>query len=72
MSVKYCSCGSLTQVVDSRPNTDGSIRRRRQCPRCLSRTSTYEISALERRRIREMREWYNSIKKIVDTPSVVR
>ncbi len=41
----YCpSCGFKdTNVVDSRMNTDGtSIRRRRKCPKCEERFTTYE------------------------------
>ncbi|MBQ7292728.1 MAG: transcriptional repressor NrdR [Clostridia bacterium] len=33
-----------TKVIDSRPTQDGSsIRRRRECPQCLKRFTTFEI-----------------------------
>ena len=37
-----CGCGD-TRVLDSRPAQEGaSIRRRRECPRCRRRFTTYE------------------------------
>ena len=48
--MKCPSCSSLeTGVVDSRPRCDSSlIYRRRRCPACLERFSTYEIVAGDR------------------------
>lgn len=34
-------CQSVTRVIDSREHEKG-IRRRRECPECLSRFPTYE------------------------------
>ena len=37
-----------TAVIDSRRNTDGSsVRRRRKCPKCDSRFTTYEKTEIE-------------------------
>ena len=38
-------CGNLeSKVVDSRPSDEGaSIRRRRECLKCMKRFTTYEI-----------------------------
>lgn len=37
-------CGNeKTQVVDSRPTENASIRRRRECPSCKHRFTTYEF-----------------------------
>ncbi len=42
MRCPYCG-GSDTQVKDSRPTDDGSaIRRRRNCPNCAGRFTTFE------------------------------
>ncbi len=42
MRCPYCSCEE-TQVKDSRPTEDGtSIRRRRACPECGGRFTTFE------------------------------
>ena len=72
MSIKHCTCGSLTQVVDSRPNSDGSIRRRRECPRCDIRTTTYEISSVERRRLKDLQDRYEVIASVINTKFKVR
>ncbi len=42
-------CGALdTQVIDSRANDEGdSIRRRRRCPSCEKRFTTYETADLQ-------------------------
>lgn len=37
-----CSCGEGTVVIDSRTNVTGVIRRRRKCPKCDERFTTYE------------------------------
>ena len=43
MKCPACSCRD-TRVLDSRPVEDGSsIRRRRECPVCLKRFTTYEV-----------------------------
>jgi transcriptional repressor NrdR len=39
--VRCLSCGSDTKVIDSRP-VDDTIRRRRSCPACEQRFTTYE------------------------------
>lgn len=42
MKCPYCSYAE-TKVIDSRPTEDGaSIRRRRECLKCLKRFTTYE------------------------------
>ena len=42
--MKCPSCGYKdSKVVDSRPTENSSIRRRRECERCQSRFTTYEI-----------------------------
>ena len=70
MSIKYCTCGSLTQVVDSRPTkaasiwATGTIRRRRECPKCLKRSTTIEISLVKFRQMKEIAERYDVIKGI--------
>ena len=43
MKCPMCSCRD-TRVLDSRPVEDGSsIRRRRECPVCAKRFTTYEV-----------------------------
>ena len=39
--MRCLSCGSETKVIDSRP-VDGTIRRRRMCPDCKKRFTTFE------------------------------
>jgi len=42
--MKCPNCGYLeSKVVDSRPTESSSIRRRRECMRCMKRFTTYEI-----------------------------
>ena len=42
MKCPYCEYED-TRVVDSRPTEDGAvIRRRRECPECVQRFTTYE------------------------------
>jgi transcriptional regulator NrdR family protein len=42
--VKYCpNCGEETSVISTRENTDGTIRRRRECPVCGQRFTTREV-----------------------------
>ena len=55
-------------VIDSRVAADGSIRRRRECPRCLKRRSTMEMDLAERNRLRDIEDRYNVIKSVVDHP----
>ena len=43
MPIKLCQCGGKTRVLDSREHTDGMLYRRRVCPECDNRFSTYEI-----------------------------
>lgn len=44
ISVRKCDrCNVESYVVDSRPQPDGTIYRRRECPFCKSRWTTYEI-----------------------------
>ena len=44
----YCpECGVDTEVIDSRHDKHGRIRRRRQCKNCAARFTTYEVSASE-------------------------
>jgi transcriptional repressor NrdR len=46
MKCPFCSADD-TQVIDSRVNDEGdSIRRRRRCPECDKRFTTYENAAL--------------------------
>ena len=42
MKCPYCSYTD-SRVIDSRPNDDKSIRRRRECTACQKRFTTYEI-----------------------------
>ena len=42
----FCS-NNKTDVVDSRMAEDGSIRRRRSCPGCSQRFTSYETAELE-------------------------
>lgn len=42
MKCPFCSCPD-SKVIDSRPNDDKSIRRRRECLGCQKRFTTYEI-----------------------------
>jgi transcriptional regulator NrdR family protein len=35
---------SHTEVIESREKEDGNIRRRRQCPFCFERYTTYEVT----------------------------
>lgn len=37
------SCGKETFVIDSRPRAKGTVYRRRNCPACRKRFSTYEL-----------------------------
>lgn len=46
-----CECGGATQCMDSRPNKNGSVRRRRKCLTCGTRFTTWEIDL---RRYHEM------------------
>lgn len=42
--MKCPNCGYMeSRVVDSRPTENSSIRRRRECIKCLKRFTTYEI-----------------------------
>jgi len=46
MKCPFCGAGD-TQVIDSRVNDEGdSIRRRRRCPQCEKRFTTYETAEL--------------------------
>lgn len=50
--VKYCPiCGTETRSRDSRPTKEG-IRRRRECPSCGNRFTTYEVTEEEYLRLR--------------------
>ena len=47
MRCPYCGCAD-TRVVNSRPSDEGSsIRRRRECPSCGRRYTTYERAQFE-------------------------
>lgn len=47
MHCPYCSCAD-TRVVNSRPTDEGSsIRRRRECPQCNRRFTTFERTQFE-------------------------
>ncbi len=72
MTIKYCPCGSLTQVIDSRPTDGGAIRRRRECPKCLKRTTTFEVSSVEKRRMKDLQDRYDVIASVIKTPFKVR
>ena len=39
-------CNTETYVIDSRPTPADEIRRRRQCPECKYRFTTYEITSV--------------------------
>lgn len=40
-----CDCGAVSEVVQTRPSSDGATRRRRRCPACGQRWTTSEIRA---------------------------
>lgn len=40
-----CTCGHKMGVTDSRPVPHGGIRRRRYCPACKAKCTTYEVRA---------------------------
>ena len=66
MLCPYCKEPN-TQVIDSRTCEDGSaIRRRRKCPNCGARFTTYEKAALQMpliiKKNGSVREAYNSEK----------
>ena len=43
--MKSSACGSaVSQVIDSRPAKNGSVRRRRKCRKCKLRFTTYEYA----------------------------
>tara|TARA_B100001250_G_scaffold6213_1_gene5229 strand:+ start:5106 stop:5546 length:441 start_codon:yes stop_codon:yes gene_type:complete len=47
MVCPFCNADD-TAVIDSRKNTEGSsVRRRRKCPKCESRFTTYEKTEIE-------------------------
>ena len=47
MVCPFCNADD-TAVIDSRRNTEGSsVRRRRKCPKCSSRFTTYEKTEIE-------------------------
>ena len=47
MVCPFCNADD-TAVIDSRRNTEGSsVRRRRKCPKCESRFTTYEKTEIE-------------------------
>ena len=51
MKCPYCSAPD-SRVVNSRPSDDGaSIRRRRECPTCARRFTTYDRAQLEPRMV---------------------
>lgn len=42
--VKTCmECGGITQIIDSRPTTQGAIWRKRNCPQCGYKFTTVEV-----------------------------
>jgi len=53
MRCPYCSADD-TKVVNSRPSDEGAaIRRRRECPNCLRRFTTYERAQFEALMVRK-------------------
>ena len=57
------SCGTETQVKDSRLGKDGIlIRRRRHCPCCKIRFTTYEITVEEFSKLAEIKYCAASLK----------
>ena len=46
MVCPFCNADD-TAVIDSRRNSEGSVRRRRKCPKCDSRFTTYEKTEIE-------------------------
>jgi transcriptional regulator NrdR family protein len=40
-----CYCGGNTCVIDTRPQTNMRVRRRRKCRKCGARFSTVEVEA---------------------------
>ena len=60
-------CGSMAKhdVVDSRPVKEGpSIRRRCRCGDCHARFTTYEVTALQMRRIEEWDRQLTAIRQL--------
>ena len=45
--MRCIECGSETRVIDSRRLKNGTvIRRRRKCPKCFRRFTTYELTEI--------------------------
>jgi len=59
------NCGTETQVIDSRRGSNGATRRRRQCPKCRVRFTTYEMSEAEMTRYNDMNDKFSKIKLLV-------
>jgi transcriptional regulator NrdR family protein len=58
-------CGTDTKVVDSRPIGGGVVRRRRHCPYCRERYTTYEIAEEEYKQLSAVRRILSKIGKVV-------
>lgn len=50
--LKCPQCGELMRVLDTRPTDSGrKLWRRRECPECLHRVTTYEVRHSPTRRL---------------------
>ena len=46
-AVRCLDCGSLARIIKQAEDQDGNVRRRRECPNCLTRFTTYEMRFAE-------------------------
>lgn len=69
MAGHHCpACPSLiTLVVDSR-SADGGLRRRRQCPACKHRFTTYELTEARIARLSRAANDLEQVKQILREP----
>lgn len=73
MSCKNCpKCGSLTTVSDSRTNDKDQIRRRRECPKCKFKFTTYELSYNDLRTMEGKIDKLNKIIKLANEKPIIR
>jgi transcriptional regulator NrdR family protein len=71
-------CGGKTEVRSSLPGINGTIRRRRECPSCQTRFTTYELRGADYEKIRDevekqiRKDIANEILKAIDDDSCIR
>lgn len=61
--IKYCRCGAISSVVESRDQSD-RIMRRRYCTKCPEKWVTYEISRAEYKKLHEIDDKRDTIKEL--------